>query len=38
MSDSKSSTNEPLFDDSDGTDDTDNTNLKECPTTPSKLA
>ena len=37
-SDSESSTDEPLFDDSDSTDDTDDTNLKECPTTLSKPA
>ena len=37
-SDSKSSTDEPLFDDSNGTDDTNDTNLEECPTTLSKPA
>ncbi len=37
-SDSKSSTNELLFDDSDSTDDTNDTDLKACPATLSKLA
>ena len=37
-SDSKSSAVKPLFDDSDSTNNTDNTNLKACPATLPKPA
>jgi len=38
MLDSESSANEPLFDNSDSTNDTNHTNLEECPATPPKPA